>query len=220
MQKLRLILMLCCFVAANQMNAQITIGVKGGFTNAWANYGDVVLPEDAQTDINGFNISALGYLKINNFLQIGVEPGYIRRGAACFPGGLGWGTIPIFVADTKVYLNYAELPILSSWHLNLGESRFEAFGKIGYGVSFLTSAFSDLVSPTAPTIRTDFTLSDVPLNRWDHGIYLGLGFAYELEKSKIFINANYYTGFRDSEQLNVTKNRSIDLSIGYIYVVL
>jgi hypothetical protein len=222
MQKLRLILMVCCFAATTQMNAQITIGVKGGFTNAWANYGDIVLPEDAQIDVNGFNVSVIGYWKIKDFLQIGTEPGYIRRGAACLPGGLGWGSTPLFVADTKVYLNYTELPIISLWHLNLGDSNFEVFGKVGYGVSFLTSAFSDRISmtdPTEPKVRTYLELKQVPLNRFDHGIYSGLGFGYTFNQNKIFMNANFYTGLKDFEFFNITKSRSIDLSLGYAYTL-
>lgn len=217
MKKSLFILIISLFLGSLQMNAQISIGVKAGYTNAWANYGDVVLPEDAEIDIHSVNISVLGYWKVNSLLQIGIEPGLARRGAACFPGSIGWGSVPIFVADTEVYLNYAELPLMSSWHLGLGNTNCEIYGKLGYGAAYLTSAFTKTIDGNTPPVFADLSLEDAPLNRWDHGIYSGLGFAYNLNKNKIFVNANYYYGFVDSEQFNVTKNRSIDLSLGYTY---
>lgn len=218
MKKLNLILIFGLFLVAFQANAQLSFGVKGGYTNAWANYGDVVLPEDAQIDIKGFNVSLLGYWKVNNWLQLGTEPGFVRRGAACFPGSLGWGTIPLFEADTKVYLNYAELPLMTNFHLDLGQTNCTVFAKAGYGVSFLASAFTEVISNTSgTTTHNDLNLTEAPLNRLDHGIYSGLGFGYHFNQHQIFITANYYTGFMDSEQFNFTKNRSLDLSLGYAF---
>jgi hypothetical protein len=102
------------FIANLHLTSQSYIGMKGGFTNAWPDYGDAILPENAQTSVNGFNFTLMYYHSISKHFQIGLEPGYTQRGAACFPG---WQ--PLFLGDTKVNLNYAELPVMASYHINL-----------------------------------------------------------------------------------------------------
>ena len=64
--------LLLSFLFAYQLQAQFSLGIKGGYTNAWAEYGDIGLPEDAKIDVDGFNLSALAYIKINTYFQIGI----------------------------------------------------------------------------------------------------------------------------------------------------
>ena len=207
------------FLFTYQVQAQFSIGIKGGYTNAWAEYGDIGLPENAKIDVNGFNLSALSYFKINKHFQVGVEPGYTQRGAACFPG---WGgdLAPIFNADTKFFLHYVELPLMLSGHIPFYKNRFEVSAKVGYGASFLVKAVEEktTIGSDVPPARTTLDLNDSAsvLNRWDHGLHSSIGLAYNLGINQIFIASDFYRGFNDSERFNRSENRSIDFSIGYL----
>mgnify|MGYP006109898727 CR=1 FL=1 len=91
---------------AAQSNAQISVGLKSGYTRTWQNYGDVVFPEGAKTHIHGFHVTATTYLNINRYIEVGIKPGFIRRGAACFPGwNVGINLNTVFPGDTKFILD-------------------------------------------------------------------------------------------------------------------
>lgn len=217
MKTLKIFLLFALCLTLQQLSAQFSVGIKGGYVNAWEYYGDVELPEDAQIDVNGYNISALAYLRLNNNLKVGMEPGFVQRGAACVPG---W--MPIFEGDTEFELNYIEAPVFISGNLQLFKSRFEVFGKLGYGASYLTSAYreeltSGIGGSDSPVIRTKMDLGeDSILNRLDHGAYGNFGFAYNLGIHQIFIESGYYHSFTDAERFNTSKNRSVNLNIGYM----
>ena len=201
---------------AIDLTAQVNIGAKGGYTKAWEDYGDVNLPENAEIDIAGFNMSVLAYLQIGQYLKVGVEPGFVQRGAACVPG---WQ--PIFQGDTKFFLNYAELPLMVSGHLPLFQKKFEIFGKAGYGASYLASAYREqlVFGSDDPAVRTKMPLDEDSsnLNRWDHGFYGGLGLGYNFGRNQIFFETDYYRGQKDAERFNESKNRSVNFSIGYLF---
>ena len=57
MKMLKNILVLFLCLGTSQLIAQISLGVKGGHTIAWPDYGDIQLPEDADTKVSGFNAS-------------------------------------------------------------------------------------------------------------------------------------------------------------------
>ncbi len=219
MKNLKSVLFLVCLFTSGALSAQFSIGLQGGFTKAWEEYGDVGLPDDAEIDISGLNISILAYHRLGKNLQIGVEPGFARRGAACEPG---WnvGPGPIFRGDTKLLLNYVEAPLMVSGNLNFFQNKFEVFGKVGYGTSFLASAYSEEITlgTDEPAERTRINLdeSSSRLNRWDHGIYTGFGVAYNLGKNQIFLASDVYMGMKDADRNNTSKNRSVDFNIGYM----
>ena len=104
MKKLKLLCLLFTFLFIQESNAQISIGIKGGYSRAWQNYGDVVVPDDAITHIHGFHANLQGYYAFNKYFQIGIEPGFARRGAACIPGWNGGiNPNPIFPGDSKFF---------------------------------------------------------------------------------------------------------------------
>ncbi len=215
MKVLKCFLLFTLCLSFQQLHAQFSLGLKGGYINAWQDYGDVELPENAQIDVNGINISALAYFRINKYLQIGIEPGFVQRGAACIPG---W--MPIFEGDTAFELNYVEAPLMVSGNLPLFKSRFEVFGKLGYGVSYLASAYREETAGWGndnPVIRTKMDLGENSiLNQFDHGAYSGLGIAYNFGVHQVFIESNYYRGFTNAERFNQSQNRSVNFNLGYI----
>lgn len=205
-----LITLLFCF--SIPMYAQFAIGINGGYTNAKEDYGDVILPENAETTVNRFNIHATTYYIIDTYFSVGVEPGYTGRGAACVPGFF----IPVF--DTKYLLNYAELPILFKGSLPLFKNKIALFGKVGIGTSFLVAAYEEQedLFGDLPTARMKMPLdNNGVLNRWDYGIYNGAGLSYNLSKSQIYFAFDYYYGLADAEKYNTSKNRSFNFNLGY-----
>ncbi|MEO1054019.1 MAG: outer membrane beta-barrel protein [Bacteroidota bacterium] len=209
-----------CLVSI-KVQAQFSLGVKGGYTKAWEHYGDVDLPDDAVIHINRFNVSGLVYLSLNERLSIGVEPGYVERGAACIPG---WNLEPdpIFNGDTKLFLSYVKAPIMLRTELPLGASKFSIIGSAGYGLSYLTTAFEEqeLVGSDEPTQRTKVDLSEGSrLNRLDHGFYGSAAIGYDLGRGRLFAESEYYFGLRDADQFNTSKNRTLSFNVGYLFKI-
>ena len=205
--------LICFFFSAN-LEAQISIGVKGGYSNAWEDYGDVELPEDAQIDVKGYYVSILSYLKINKHLQVGIEPGFVQRGAACIPG------FNPFIGDTEFRLNYIELPLMVRGNFSFAKERLEVFGKVGYGGSMVAKGTEVLtiIGSDEPPEETeiDFQNQFSSLNKYDHGLYGGFGFGFNFGKNQLFVEGNYYHGMRDFDNNNTSKNRSLQIGIGFI----
>ncbi len=216
MKKLLSLLVLVALVSVQPIYAQVYLGLKGGYTDAWQEYGDVNLPEDAETHVKGFNVTAQVYIQKGDVFQFGIEPGLVRRGAACVPGWNG-GLNPIFDGESKFFLSYVELPVMVMARTPFYHKRFELFGKFGYGPSVMVKAVREDIPNDGirPPSRVDMRTRSTVLNRWDHGISGGLGFGVNLKSSQIFVETGFYMGMRDAERFNRSRNRSIDYSIGY-----
>ncbi|MEM9917494.1 MAG: outer membrane beta-barrel protein [Bacteroidota bacterium] len=207
--------LLLAFCSVYQLNAQMSLGVKGGYTKAWEDYGDVELPEDAEIHVEGFNVSLTAFWKFNRYLSVGVEPGFVQRGAACVPG---W--MPIFEGDTKFFLNYVEMPLMAMGHLPLFGDRLELFAKGGYGLSYLASATREETifngeNPQVTRTKMELGGENSILNRWDQGIYTGLGVACKIGPGQVTLEGNYFHGLKDADKTNTSENRSISWNIGY-----
>lgn len=214
----------CLFFCISYLhtNAQLRIGIQGGLSNAWEEYGDVGLPDDAEIDIRGFNISGMVYYEVNTYLSLGVEPGYSKRGAACIPG---WNNerIPFFNGDTKLFLHYIEMPLMVEGRFPLWKDKLDVFGKLGYGASFLGSAFEetvDLSSDPEETFRSRIDLANSEsLRRIDHGLYSAAGFRLHFSKQSLFVSVNHYRGLRDADPENKSLNRDLGLRVGWMMVL-
>ena len=206
--------LLFTFLFSYQVEAQISIGIKGGYSNAWEYYGDVDLPDDAQIDVDGYYFSLLSYLKLNKHLDIGVEPSFVQRGAACIPG------FDPFLGDTEFQLNYIEIPLMLRGNICFLNDKLEAFGKIGYGASMVQKGIGQttFIGSEDPPIITEIDFSNPlsSLNRFDHGLYGGLGLGVNLGNNQLFLEGNYYNAFRDFDSNNTSKNRSLQLGIGFV----
>lgn len=217
MKTQRLILISLFAIFTFQLSAQVSIGLKTGYTRAWEKY-DVDVPDDARIHVRGFNIAGMVYLKLNDHLSIGVEPGYIERGAACVPG---WNTgiTPIFRGDTELFLKYTELPMMVQGNLPVLNGKFEVFGKAGYGIAYMTAAFQKVtdLDGIVPSVRSKLDLSnDDRLNRLDHGFHGTVGLSKSLGKGRIFLETAYYSSVRDADRSNFSKNRNLNFNVGYL----
>jgi hypothetical protein len=204
-------LLFTTFLFIHSLQAQYTIGIRSGYINSWEDYGDVNLPDEAKTHVNGFHIAGLGYYALDDNFSLGLEPGYAQKGAACFPGSF------YFLFDTKFQLNYIEMPFLIAAHLPVGQKHFQVHAKAGYGFSYLVSAYryqKEFGSDEEPSKeKWDFQDSEL-IKRWDNGFYGGLGIDYSFGKNKLFVESTYYLSGRDVFTVSESKNRSIYIGLG------
>ena len=107
-------------------------------------------------------------------MQVGIEPGFVQRGAACIPG------FNPFIGDTEFRLNYIELPLMVRGNFSFAKERLEVFGKVGYGGSMVAKGTEVLtiIGSDEPPEETeiDFQNQFSSLNKYDHGLYGGFGF--------------------------------------------
>lgn len=207
-----LILLLLCLSPA-LVNAQVSVGIKGGYTTAWEYY-NTDLPEGAEISVDGFNVSTMLYTPLGKHLQVGIEPGYAQRGAACIPG---WQ--PIFAADTRLYLHYIEAPIMISGKIPFWKGRMEIYGKAGYGVARLVRAYQQntLTDWENPEEKEKINLRGFSgINKWDHGAYTAAGIGLNAGPGKLIYETNFYLGLRDADRSNTSKNRSLNFNLGYM----
>ena len=208
-----LMIVLCCFFGATL--AQTSLGLKTGYTKAWMDYGEVPLPDNAIIHINRIHVSALAYKQLNSFLRVGIEPGYLSRGANCEPGFAGG-----FRGDTKLILNNVELPLMCSAHIPLVKNQVGLMANVGYGVSYTIAAFRETrdLDGIIPTTRERLDFDGFrPPQRWSHGLYGGLGISKKIKGNDVFIKADYHYGFVDIDVLNTSKHRSLQYGLGYLF---
>ena len=204
-------LLVCLFLFTNLLHAQVSIGIKAGYVKAWERYGDIGLPEDAKIHINGYQFSGIVELPISGLLSLRVEPGYIQRGAACFPGWIN----P--TRDTRFRFNYVELPVLIEAHQHILGNKLSISGKAGYGAAYIVSAKRETViwdSGEREFNKLDFDIDDW-VNRFDHGIYAGAGLSYKIGKNNLFAEVTHYHGMVNVDKNNQTANRTMQYSLGY-----
>jgi len=210
MKALQYFLPFLIFLLAIPTQAQLSLGIKGGATRAWQDYGPISVPDGAETHVRGFNIIATAYYGLGKHFSVGIEPGFSERGAACIPGFI------IFEGDTKFYLDYVQAPVMINMSLPIIKDRVEVFSKLGYGASYLMGGVrEDTPVNDGPSTRTniDLGVSSI-LNQWDHGAYGGLGFAYLFGKTQLQVEMSYYHGFRNAERINFSQNRSVSIDFG------
>lgn len=219
MNKKAVFLSLLFSLILQQANCQFEFGLKSGYAYSWPGYGDIELPENAETHVNGFNVSFFVGTSLKNGIGLSVHPGFTKRGAACFPG---WQ--PVFVGDSKVFLEYFEIPFLI--HKKFNFKIISIVPGLGYGFSLLNSATLHTEQEFADGIRT--LISTVPIgnvsersfNRFDHGFYLNLRIEKKLMKYHfVFFDSSFFYGLKDYDKINTSKNRTLNLNLGFGYSI-
>lgn len=202
-------------------SAQISVGASAGYTRAWQNYGDVVLPDDAVTHIHGFNSELHVYYKLNRFLSFGIEPAFARRGAACVPGWNGnINPNPVFPGDSRFLLDYLEAPIMIQGNVEFFSNRLFVQPALGYGWSAMINATEELINISTGEVEST---RDMPIgmntdfNRWDHGLHGALKVGWKIGRHSIFAASTYYYGFKNAEGWNTSKNRALNFNLGYSF---
>lgn len=208
----------------HQSNCQTEIGFKGGLTNSWPSYGELELLTNSKTNVSGYNLSLLVGMSINDKLGFSFQPAFIKRGAASilWANGSGFGLMPVFESDLKVFLNYFEIPIFINKKFRFKSTNI--IPSFGYGLSFLNSAsvYLDDKSGTR-TFVSNIEIgndSEESLNRFDHGFYFSIRIDQEIVKNYfMFFESAYYLGMTDHDKLHSLKNRSVNFNFGFSYII-
>jgi len=207
--------------ASASVSAQFSVGASAGYTRAWQNYGDVVLPDGAVTHIHGFNSDVQVYYRLNRILSVGVEPGFARRGAACVPGWNGGiNPNPVFPGDSRFLLDYIEAPLMIQSNFELFNERFTIQPSLGYGWSLMVNGREEIVNLETGEVEITRDMGigqGTNLSRWDHGFHGSLKLGWQFGKHGIFAQSSYYFGLINAEAWNVSKNRALNFNFGYTY---
>ena len=212
MKRRKLFLLSIFLLLSLGSQCQISLGIKGGYSKVWEDYGDIEIPDGAIIHLNRFNIALTAYKQINKFLSIGIEPGYAQRGAACVPGTI------FFDDDSKFFFDYLSIPLFASGHLNLLDNKLGLFGKVGYGVSRFVYGESEIPGGVGfpEFVRFQVGPGWNNINGWEHGTYLGGGIQIAVWKGFIRFESEYYLSFNNAVWSFNSKNRSLSANLGYM----
>ncbi len=220
MSKVKIIGLLLVFILSTTAFSQFTFGSRIGYNKGWFDNGTVTLPEDAVLHINSGNVAILGYYTLYKYLQVGIEPGWVQRGAPQIQWTNGWPG-PWFVGDSRLYLNYIDLPFMVKGNMRFLNDRIGIYGKLGISVSYLSSAYWEQITtwgniPPVIIETIEITLEESSfLNRWDHGIYSGAGLSYHFGVHQLFIESAYYHGLSNTDRNKTSGSRVLSLNVGY-----
>lgn len=219
MKNLNLLFLVILSLSSYTLQAQFSIGIKGGYTLAWPDYGTVVLPDNAQTAVNGLNGGLILAYRIGKKISVNIEPGYVQRGAACEPG---WQ--PIFAGDSRLLMDYVEFPVMFSLHQPIFRNKMNVNLKAGYGFSRIVSAYREefFINSSETVSRTKLDLNDplsTSLVKTDHGIYGGVSIGYNLSTGTVFLESTYYHGLKNVDRENFIKNNSVNFNAGYMFTL-
>lgn len=201
-------------LGVQQVNAQVSVGLKTNYGTSWQEYGDLPINGFDQR-INSYGFAAEVAFNWSSRFKIKASPGYSRRGAACVPGFAI--TFPGLIDDATVYADYVDLPIMIEYSLPL-LSKFSVFAHAGAGVAYMVgghqnTSFTDL---TRPNERQPLDFSDDSIfNRFDMGLHGGIGFSYDLGPGSLRLSGDYYHGLVDVTTTNTSENRSLAVGLGY-----
>ena len=204
-----LLLFSLTFLFGFTLFAQVNIGLQGGYVKAWEEYRRD-LPDDAQIHIEGFRFGASAYGAITSALSVGIEPNYVRRGAACEPGFV------FFNQDTKLKLDYVELPLNVRFQHQLLTPRLEAFVSAGYSASYLLQAQREITDLSTGEVISDdkLPMEDSNMRRWDHGVRAAGGLMYHFSKFTVLAKYDRYYGQIDVEKSFTSQNREMSITTG------
>ncbi len=194
--------------------AQISVGVNVSYHQGWQQYADELNVVRANTYINKFAGGATVQYDLGRHLSIVAEPGFVQRGAACFPG---W-TLPIGGTEGTFVGHYVEMPILLEGRLFAWQDRVQFFGHAGAGYSYMLNGYRqfDFEDPNTPPQRNwlDFS-QESGLNRMDFGFYGGAGIGVKAGPGYATGSFRYYHGMPDVEDAQISKNRATSFALGY-----
>lgn len=200
------------------LNAQISVGLQVQSGESWQYYGEDVGINGFDQRIAHYGISAQMLYGLTPNISVGISPGYMRRGAACFPGFTG-GFQP--VQDATIFANYLQIPVTIKADFPLS-SRWSTFAEVGGGFSYLLNGHWELLFFDTEGDRQerdiDFVQDDF-LNRYDFAIQANVGIAYQMNSGQIRLGGGYYHGFLDVNDNNTSENRAWSANLGYLYTI-
>lgn len=208
-----------------QVNAQVSIGVKGGvnFTNLRTD--GIISSLNPNFDaLARMQLGLVSEIPLNNKLSFRPEITYSQKGGqtnAAMATSLFELNIPIEV-EARLNINYFELPLNLKYEFTSGKIKPYIVG--GPTLGYASKAYIDprtnlIISINLPNV--DIDLTDDLYQRWEIGGNLGVGVEYVEGHSKIFTDVRYTAGLSsilNDPILNVGLRTSvISWQAGYMY---
>ena len=202
------------------LSGQTTLTIKAQFGQAWQGTTNFFFLDDNDYPrLAHYGLSAEFFRAVTPKFSLGVAPGYMRRGSELevgFINGLFVGPIPSF--DSRLHLNYFQLPLLAKYETALFQ-RFSISGQIGAGFAYLLGGYREVKFFGSNVDRErqnlDFDGLDDDLNRFDFGLYSGIAVGYALKQGKLLLSFDHYHGSFDVDQKVVSENRNWGIGLGY-----
>lgn len=207
-------LMLIAGLCINNLSAQVSLGVRAFYNNAWQQYDESLLILRENVYIHNAGAAATVEYAIDPHFSLVVEPGFVQRGAACLPG---FG-LPVGGSEVTFVGSYVEMPVLAQAHLYALQNKLQFFVQAGAGYSYLMKAHRkfDFVNPEAPSQRERINFDQEPnINRLDFGYYGGGGIGIKAGPGYLTATCRYYHGMPDVDDFQVSKNRAMSYGVGY-----
>ena len=222
MKPIHLLLIALLTFSSISAQAQFSFGIKAGYSQAWLS-SSVDNFEIAK--LNGLSNTVVVYRRINKILELGVEPGLVKRGQAN-----GWFPsycclefcdcfFPFTSSDHAISMNYIQLPLLVKAGLPLAKKKFSIAAKIGGGPSWMTSGtyqteeFNENTFEFRPVTRRISFDGFEGMNRWDWGFYTGAGIGYPVPWGSINVEIEKYYGMSAINKYHEGRNRNMNYSI-------
>lgn len=206
-------LLFSALLLSASLSAQVSFGVNFLYNQAWQKYDESLNIDRGNVYIDKFGGSATVQYDFSPNFSIVAEPGFIQRGAACFPGFLPSGNEVTFVG------NYLEMPVLLKGRIFAAENQFQFFAFAGAGYSYMLSATRtiDFQDEGTPDQRNRINFDEEPnVNRTDFGFYGGGGVGILMGPGYITATARYYHGMPNVDDFQESKNRALGFALGYL----
>lgn len=219
----RLLFILGFLFFSLNINAQWSFGLKAGINKTAYSNGTSFYLNNGKTQLKNMSTSAMLYFNASKHFSFGIEPGMVQRGAddpfeyECFIFcGTGSPITTFPYNNSTVYMDYIQLPFFTKYKFHILNNKLELSAKGGYGISYATSGYqqSEQLVRTEKTDIQNIDFKNDGFNRWDSGIYGGLGMGLHFPFGTVILESELYYGLNSITDYALT-NQSIGYSLGY-----
>ncbi len=221
--RLFFILMLCYATA----NAQVSMGIRGGYTIANLLFEEKSQPLTTSTpgQLNSAHADLLLNIPLSGGFYLQPVIRYVTKGAN-FQNNNSVKPVNVYLSATdRIKVHYLELPLNLVYKIPVG------FGKITVGagpyVAYgMTGRYNTAIEYNGQTIQKSYqniefrdgdqaAATNMRLRRWEGGANFMMGLEF---KNMLMLGVNYSYGMSDLDRTHATtvKNRYLGISMGFL----
>lgn len=224
MKNLKILLSTLLMLAfAITINAQLTVGARGGVTLATLNedlFSESVMDNQEMCYMVGVDFAVFSNIEVADFFSVQPELHFVQKGVK-YTGEVAADNMDI----KMVYrYNYLELPVLARFNMNPTETvgfNFFVGPSAGYGLNGKFKGENISIDATEAGIQkgdfeTDLEWDDeygadgTKSNRWDFGGTAGVGLEFMMDAVNIVLDARYSMDFTDAVKYETTPSPEPD----------
>lgn len=221
---LRSLALIALLTVTYTAQAQITIGLRGGYQSANVNLTDGLDRLAPETKaINAFSIAAVADVPLGYGFSIQPELAYNQKGFRMEEGfDVNLFDIPIPIdVEAESRFNYLEVPLLFKYKFGAGKVNAYINGgpALGYALNGnLTTYANALVD--IKLLETDIDLDAINYERVEFSAIVGGGITIDAGVVQLFADARYQHGFTELYDIPVVeetiKNKSFGVNAGFL----